>query len=108
MYQSDKNTKISFSKWKQGEPKKKSSKSKDDCVQVKRGEWSDSPCKPKRLYVCEIPSEDYQEFWDSPALNPTIETESLKSYIFQKFMTYAPPKESSDPTIQTESSKSNF
>ena len=47
-----------------GEPNKDMQNA--NCVQVQNhnGAWGDINCRAKRKFVCEIPSETHQPFWD--------------------------------------------
>ena len=78
MYRSSGKTKVRYTNWAKNEP------STDDCVEIKNKKWSSSKCAKKRQYVCEIPSDEVQAFWDSAPLQDAAD--SLKAYVFQKFL----------------------
>ena len=60
----------------------------------------------KRQYVCEIPSDNVQAFWDSAPLQDAAD--SLKAYVFQKFMQTIPEKDSDQSTTLVQPSNSNI
>ena len=99
MYRSSGKTKVSYTNWAKNEP------STDDCVEIKNKKWSASKCTKKRQYVCEIPSDEVQAFWDSAPIQDAAD--SLKAYVFQKFMQTIPEKESDQSTTQVQPSNSN-
>ena len=84
VYASRKNKKITinFTNWDKGFPYKNNPS--DNCVQVRHGRWKDKRCAGKKRYVCEMPPDERQEFWDSVPIKH--EADSVKAYIFQKFM----------------------
>jgi len=94
VYRSSGKTKVSYTNWAKNEPSKETST--DDCVEIKNKKWSASKCAKKRQYVCEIPSDNVQAFWDSAPLQDAAD--SLKAYVFQKFMQTIPEKDSDQST----------
>lgn len=59
---------IDFNKWASGEPS--GDESENNCVRVQNGLWYSITCKGnKAYYVCEIPPQEYQEFWDAAPIN---------------------------------------
>lgn len=104
VYRSSGKTKVSYTNWAKNEPSKETST--DDCVEIKNKKWSASKCAKKRQYVCEIPSDEVQAFWDSAPLQDAAD--SLKAYVFQKFMQTIPERDSDQSTTQVQSSNSNI
>ena len=102
MYRSSGKTKVSYTNWAKNEP---STDDTDDCVEIKNKKWSASKCTKKRQYVCEIPSDEVQAFWDSAPIQDAAD--SLKAYVFQKFMQTIPEKDSDQSTTQVQPSNSN-
>ena len=103
MYRSSGKTKVSYTNWAKNEP---STDDTDDCVEIKNKKWSASKCTKKRQYVCEIPSDEVQAFWDSAPIQDAAD--SLKAYVFQKFMQTVPEKDSDQSTTQVQPSNSNI
>ena len=108
VYASSKKPKITidFTQWDKGEPSNSKGKvsTKNNCVEVKEGKWRASKGAKSKRYVCEMPPDEKQEFWDSVPIKPAAE--SLKAYIFQKFLQTVPAKDLNEPAPQVPSSNS--
>ena len=104
VYRSSGKTKVGYTNWAKNEPSKETST--DDCVEIKNKKWSASKCTKKRQYVCEIPSDKVQAFWDSAPIQDAVD--SLKAYVFQKFMQTIPEKDSDQSTTLVQPSNSNI
>ena len=98
-----------FSQWdtQRGEPNKDMQNA--NCVQVQNhnGAWGDINCRAKRKYVCEIPSETHQPFWDEIKESTTdLKAEALRAYIFEKYLQIFPQRTTcSDVPEEVASSK---
>ena len=98
-----------FSQWdtQRGEPNKDMQNA--NCVQVQNhnGAWGDINCRAKRKFVCEIPSETHQPFWDDIKESTTdLKAEALRAYIFEKYLQLFPQRTTcSDVPEEVASSK---
>ena len=96
---------INYSQWdaENGQPNKDNKRA--NCVQVQNhsGDWGDIDCRAKRNYVCEIPSNVPQLFWDgSDGLPINLKAEAVKRYIMDKFLSsFQQPNK--QPTSSSES-----
>ena len=85
-----------FSQWdiQKNQPNKEMQNA--NCVQVQNhnGAWGDINCRAKRKFVCEIPSETHQLFWDDYIESSTtdLKAEALRAYIFEKYLQLFPQR----------------